>query len=121
MADANRALAYHRYLQRERAQRITTLTADLKELEVLQAQIAERKQKLQGAQQDQKQQAAALEADRRDRARTVASLDERFRTSARRNRRWARTPRHWKRCWPTCVPLRHGPKPSAAPRAAGGR
>ncbi|WP_164133491.1 murein hydrolase activator EnvC family protein [Stenotrophomonas maltophilia] len=78
VADANRALAYHRYLQRERAQRITTLTADLKELEALQAQIAERKQKLQGAQQDQKQQAAALEADRRDRARTVASLDERF-------------------------------------------
>ncbi|MBH1852429.1 peptidoglycan DD-metalloendopeptidase family protein [Stenotrophomonas maltophilia] len=78
VADANRALAYHRYLQRERAQRITTLTADLKELEALQAQIAERKQKLQGAQQDQKQQAAALEADRRDRAKTVASLDERF-------------------------------------------
>ncbi|AVH92926.1 MULTISPECIES: murein hydrolase activator EnvC family protein [Stenotrophomonas] len=78
VADANRALAYHRYLQRERAQRITTLTADLKELEALQAQIAERKQKLQGTQQDQKQQAAALEADRRDRAKTVASLEERF-------------------------------------------
>ncbi|WP_353075747.1 murein hydrolase activator EnvC family protein [Stenotrophomonas sepilia] len=78
VADANRALAYHRYLQRERAERITTLTADLKELEALQAQIAERKQKLQGTQQDQKQQAAALEADRRDRAKTVASLEERF-------------------------------------------
>nr|WP_329848966.1 peptidoglycan DD-metalloendopeptidase family protein [[Pseudomonas] hibiscicola] len=78
VADANRALAYHRYLQRERAQRITTLTADLKELEALQVQIAERKQKLQGTQQDQKQQAAALEADRRDRAKTVASLEERF-------------------------------------------
>lgn len=78
VADANRALAYHRYLQRERAQRITTLTADLKELEALQAQIAERKQKLQGTQQDQKQQAAALQADRRDRAKTVASLEERF-------------------------------------------
>ncbi|WP_164087654.1 MULTISPECIES: murein hydrolase activator EnvC family protein [Stenotrophomonas maltophilia group] len=78
VADANRALAYHRYLQRERAQRITTLTADLKELEALQAQIAERQQKLQGAQRDQKQQAATLAADRRDRAQTVASLDERF-------------------------------------------
>ncbi len=83
VADANRALAYHRYLQRERAQRITTLTADLKELEALQAQIAERKQKLQGTQQDQKQQAAALEADRRDRAKTVASLEERFKRPAR--------------------------------------
>ncbi|HBS54415.1 MAG TPA: peptidase M23, partial [Stenotrophomonas sp.] len=60
VADANRALAYHRYLQRERAQRIATLTGDLKELETLQAQIAERKQTLQGAQRDQKQQAASL-------------------------------------------------------------
>ena len=117
VADANRALAYHRYLQRERAQRITTLTADLKELEALQAQIAERKQKLQGA-QDQKQQAAALAADRRDRAQTVASLDERFRTGARRNRHWARMPRRWKRCWPICVPLPPGPKRRAAARRA---
>lgn len=78
VADANRALAYHRYLQRERAQRITTLTADLKELEGLQTQIAEHQQKLQGTQRDQKQQAATLAADRRDRAQTVASLDERF-------------------------------------------
>ncbi len=78
VADANRALAYHRYLQRERAQRIATLTGDLKELETLQAQIAERKQTLLGAQRDQKQQAASLAADRRDRAQTVASLEERF-------------------------------------------
>ncbi|WP_295519587.1 murein hydrolase activator EnvC [uncultured Stenotrophomonas sp.] len=78
VADANRALAYHRYLQRERAQRIATLTGDLKELETLQAQIAERRQSLQGAQRDQKQQAATLAADRRDRAQTVASLEERF-------------------------------------------
>lgn len=78
VADANRALAYHRYLQRERAQRITALTADLKELEALQAQIAEHQQQLQGTQREQKQQAAALAADRRERAQTVASLDERF-------------------------------------------
>ena len=78
VADANRALAYHRYLQRERAQRITALTADLKELEALQAPIAERQQQLQGTQREQKQQAAALAADRRERAQTVASLDERF-------------------------------------------
>ncbi|WP_367381155.1 murein hydrolase activator EnvC [Stenotrophomonas cyclobalanopsidis] len=78
VADANRALAYHRYLQRERAQRIATLTGDLKELETLQAQIAERRQTLQGAQRDQKQQAASLAADRRDRAQTVAALEERF-------------------------------------------
>lgn len=77
-ADANRALAYHRYLQRERAQRMATLTADLKELETLQTQIADRHQQLQGVQRDQKQQAATLAADRRERAQTVASLEERF-------------------------------------------
>ncbi|EVT70904.1 peptidase M23 [Stenotrophomonas maltophilia 5BA-I-2] len=78
VADANRALAYHRYLQRERAQRITTLTADLKELETLQAQIAQRQQQLQGTHRDQKQQFATLASDRRERAQTVASLEERF-------------------------------------------
>ncbi|WP_440138111.1 murein hydrolase activator EnvC family protein [Stenotrophomonas maltophilia] len=78
VADTNRALAYHRYLQRERAQRITALTADLKELEALQAQIAERQQQLQGTQRDQKQQIATLASDRRERAQTVASLEERF-------------------------------------------
>lgn len=78
VADANRALAYHRYLQRERAQRITTLTADLKELETLQAQIAQRQQQLQGVHRDQKQQIATLASDRRERAQTVASLEERF-------------------------------------------
>lgn len=78
VADANRALAYHRYLQRERAQRITTLTADLKELETVQAQIAQRQQQLQGTQRDQKQQVATLASDRHERAQTVASLEERF-------------------------------------------
>jgi len=78
VADANRALAYHRYLQRERAQRITTLTADLKELETLQTQIAQRQQHLQGTQREQKQQVATLASDRRERAQTVASLEERF-------------------------------------------
>ncbi len=78
VADANRALAYHRYLQRERAQRITTLTVDLKELETLQTQIAQRQQHLQGTQREQKQQVATLASDRRERAQTVASLEERF-------------------------------------------
>ena len=114
VADANRALAYHRYLQRERAQRITTLTADLKELEALQAQIAERKQKLQGR--------SRTRSGRQPRWKPTVAIAPRpwprwtnaSRTSARRNRRWARTPRRWKHCWPTCerpLPVR---RPSAA-------
>lgn len=86
VADANRTLAYHRYLQRERARRIGALTADLTELESLEAQIAERRQALEGTRQQQKQQAASLAADRRTRAETVASLDERYKDRSEREK-----------------------------------
>ncbi|KAF1014283.1 MAG: Murein hydrolase activator EnvC [Stenotrophomonas maltophilia] len=86
VADANRALAYHRYLQRERAERISALTADLKELDALQVQINDREQQLQSTHQQQKQQAATLADDRSARAKTVASLDERFKDKADREK-----------------------------------
>lgn len=86
VADANRALAYHRYLQRERAQRIGALTADLTELETVEAQIVERQQALEGTRQQQKQQAATLVDDRRTRAATVASLDERYKDRSEREK-----------------------------------
>ena len=121
VADANRALAYHRYLQRERAQRITTLTADLKELEAVQAQIAERKQKLQGR--------SRTRSSRQPPWKPIAAIAQRrwprwtnaSRTSARRNRRWARMPRHWKRCWRTCVPPRPGRSRAPRRRASSSR
>ena len=86
VADANRSLAYHRYLQRERARRIGMLTADLTELQALEAQITERRQALEGTRQQQKQQAAELAKDRRDRAATVANLDERFKDRSEREK-----------------------------------
>lgn len=86
VADANRSLAYHRYLQRERARRIGTLTADLTELQSLEAQITERRQALEGTRQQQKQQANELAKDRRDRAATVASLDERYKDRSEREK-----------------------------------
>ncbi len=86
VADANRTLAYHRYLQRERARRIGALTADLTELQTLEAQITERRQALEGTRQQQKQQAADLAKDRRDRAATVANLDERFKDRSEREK-----------------------------------
>jgi septal ring factor EnvC (AmiA/AmiB activator) len=86
VADANRSLAYHRYLQRERARRISALTTDLTELETVEAQIVERQQTLEGTRQQQKQQAATLADDRRTRAATVASLDERYKDRSEREK-----------------------------------
>jgi murein hydrolase activator len=86
VADANRSLAYHRYLQRERARRIGTLTADLTELQTLEAQIVERRTALEGTRQQQKQQAADLAKDRRERAATVATLDERYKDRSEREK-----------------------------------
>ena len=86
VADGNRSLAYHRYLQRERSQRIHDITADLKELDTLQGQISARQSELQGTRQQQKQQATALVNDRRDRERAVAALDERFKDRSEREK-----------------------------------
>lgn len=78
VADANRSMAYHRYLQRERAQAITALTTDLQALAVNEQQIAARSQELLLAREQQRQQAAALAQERRQRATVVAELDQRF-------------------------------------------
>ncbi len=86
VADANRSLAYHRYLQRERARRIHALTTDLAELQAVETEIVQRRQALEGTRQQQKQQAAALADDRRARAATVASLDERYKDRSEREK-----------------------------------
>jgi len=86
IAGANRALAYHRYLQRERSARIHALTADLQALDSVQQQIAERQQALQAAREQQARQSAALEADRKARAAAVATLEERFNDRAEREK-----------------------------------
>jgi len=86
VADANRSLAYHRYLQRERAQRIQSLTADLTELQRVETEIVERRKALEGTRQQQKQQVATLADDRRARAATVATLDERYKDRSEREK-----------------------------------
>lgn len=86
VADANRSLAYHRYLQRERSERIATLSADLQELDQVQVQISDRQQQLQLTQQQQKQQAATLAADRRQREQSVAALEQRFKDRSEREK-----------------------------------
>src|SRR3546814_14136368 len=49
VAEAARALAYHRYLQRDRMQRIATLSAGLAELERVEREITQRQAALDAA------------------------------------------------------------------------
>ncbi|TWT22384.1 peptidoglycan DD-metalloendopeptidase family protein [Luteimonas marina] len=84
VADASRALTYHRYLQRQRADRIAALRGELAELEAVEREIGERRAALERAREQQRTQVAALERDRRDRAQTVAQLDKRYRDRSTR-------------------------------------
>jgi murein hydrolase activator len=86
VADANRLLTWHRYLQRERAQRITTLTAQLRELDMLEQQIVQRRSALDAVRGQQRAQLAQLQRDRSTRAQTVAQLEQRYRDRRSRER-----------------------------------
>lgn len=84
VADASRALTYHRYLQRQRAQRIATLQAEVAELEALEREITQRQAALEQARERQRGQVAELERDRAARAQAVARLDKRYRDRSAR-------------------------------------
>ncbi len=86
VADGNRQLAYHRYLQRERAAAITTLTADLKTLESTEQQIVARSRELEQAREQQRREAATLAQDRRQRATVMAELDQRYQDRSEREK-----------------------------------
>ncbi len=86
VADANRDLAYHRYLQRERARTITSLTGDLQELSATEQQILARSRELEQSREQQRQQAAALAEDRRQRAQVAAELDQRYQDRSEREK-----------------------------------
>lgn len=78
IADAQRALTYQRYLQRERAARIRTLTAELQQVERLEADIAARREQLARIRERQRLQLAQLEQDRRQRAALMARIDREY-------------------------------------------
>ncbi len=84
VADANRELAYHRYLQRERARAIAGLTTDLQALNTTEQQIVARSKELEQAREQQRQQAAALAQDRRQRASVLSELDSRYQDRSQR-------------------------------------
>ncbi len=79
VADASRVLTWDRYLQRDRAQRIATLTTQLHELDAVEQQIAQARSQLAAAKDTQRAQLAQLQRDRRAGAQTVAQLDQRYR------------------------------------------
>ncbi|WP_413975551.1 murein hydrolase activator EnvC family protein [Stenotrophomonas acidaminiphila] len=86
VADANRELAYHRYLQRERARTIASLAGDLQALSSNEQEILARSRELEQARVQQREQAAALAEDRRKRAQLAAELDQRYQDRSEREK-----------------------------------
>lgn len=82
VADANRLLAYHRYVQRDQARRIESLNAELAALEQVERDIVARQAELDAARTKQRQQVSQLEKDRKARARLMADLDQRYQDRA---------------------------------------
>jgi septal ring factor EnvC (AmiA/AmiB activator) len=86
ISDLARVLAYHRYFQRDREKRISGLNVELQTLAQVGEQIDAKKQALLDARDQQKNDLAALAAQRRERGQLVNSLDSRYRDrSARLN------------------------------------
>jgi len=86
VADSNRLLAYHRYVQRERAQKIQALSTDLAALDEVERQIQQRQAALDEARRQQQAQSRSLGEDRRARAATVAQLEDRYQERADREK-----------------------------------
>ena len=78
VADANRLLTYHRYVQRDRAERIAALTRELAEIETVERDIVARRAELDATRQRQREELARLERDRKERKVLVADLDQRY-------------------------------------------
>lgn len=78
IADAQRALAYYRYAQREQVRQVGELSAALEALAVNQAGIEAATHELEQLQARQKSELNAIQHDRGTRASLVAELDERF-------------------------------------------
>ena len=79
VADANRVLTYHRYVQQERARRIGALSQELLALEAVEREVLQRRNSLENARILQRTQLAQLERDRQKRASLVVELESRYR------------------------------------------
>ena len=86
VADTSRTLTYHRYLQRDRAQRIAQLTDELRGLETVERQIAQKRTALDDARKERRAELAQLERDRKQRATLMVQLDQRYQDRAAREK-----------------------------------
>ena len=84
LAEAQRRLAYHGYLQRAQAEQIRRLGGELAEVDALQAQIAQRRASLDALTAQQQAQLQQLQQARRQRAQLLATLDAQYRDKASR-------------------------------------
>ncbi|MBW8807249.1 MAG: peptidoglycan DD-metalloendopeptidase family protein [Lysobacter sp.] len=90
VADSSRILAYHGYVQRDRARRIAELSAQLRELDALERQIVERRASLDSTRKQQRNQLGQLEKDRKTRAALVAQINEKYEDRSTRERELGR-------------------------------
>ena len=86
VADGQRLLAYHGYLQRERARRIDQLAAELQVLASVEVRIEAEQVALEVARTAQQSRLDALERDRTARTGTLAQLESRYRDRAAREK-----------------------------------
>nr|MDQ3040662.1 peptidoglycan DD-metalloendopeptidase family protein [Pseudomonadota bacterium] len=93
VAASSRTLTYHRYLQRDRAQRIAQLTEALRGLETVERQIAHKRVALDSARSQRRAELAQLERDRKQRAALMVRLDQRYQDRATREKALGRDAR----------------------------
>ncbi|RDZ26102.1 murein hydrolase activator EnvC family protein [Lysobacter silvisoli] len=86
VADANRLLAYHGYVQRDRARRIAQLRTELAELDTVEREIVARQAELDGARKQQRSQLGELQSDRETRAALVAQINRKYQDRSSRER-----------------------------------
>ncbi|MFC0679454.1 murein hydrolase activator EnvC family protein [Lysobacter korlensis] len=93
IADGQRLLVYHRYLQRDRAQRIGQLGSELRQLDALERDVVQRRAQLDAMRDAQRRELAELERARKERARLVSRLDARYQDSRSREQALGRDAR----------------------------
>lgn len=90
VADSSRILAYHGYVQRDRAKRIAELSAQLRELDTLEREIVARRSSLDSTRKQQRSQLGQLEQDRKTRAALVAQINQKYQDRSSRERELGR-------------------------------
>ncbi len=86
VADAHRALAYHHYLQADRARKITALSTELKALDDVERDIAARRVQLDATRNQQRATVQSLAKDRKANAALTAELDQQYQDRSAREK-----------------------------------